>query len=158
MSPAATSPAPKRWAFLAVFLAVTLGGGMLIGVNNPPGDWYAGLAKPWFTPPGILFPVAWTILYILIAVAGWRVFTGGTGRAKALWLVQIALNFSWSPTFFGANLIGWGLAIILALLVAILLFMAQTWRQDRTAALLFLPYAAWVGFASLLNGSIFLSN
>ena len=158
MSTAPTRYPPRRWGVLALFVAAVLGGGMLIGINNPPGDWYAGLQKPWFTPPGLLFPIAWTILYVLIAVAGWRVLTAGITGALALWVVQMALNFAWSPTFFGAQLIGWGFAIILALLVAILLFIARTWRADRTAALLFLPYAAWVAFASLLNGSIFLAN
>ncbi|KQT44531.1 sensor histidine kinase [Aureimonas sp. Leaf454] len=151
------SPA-RHWGLLVLFLVGVVGAGMLIGVNNPPGDWYAGLEKPWFTPPGILFPIAWTILYILIAIAGWRVFTRGLGRPKARWVVQMALNLSWSPVFFGAHLIGAGLAIILALLVAILLFIAETWRVDRPAALCFLPYAVWVAFAALLNGSIFLSN
>jgi tryptophan-rich sensory protein len=148
----------QRWGLLALFVAAVLGGGMLIGINNPPGDWYAGLQKPWFTPPGILFPIAWTILYILVAVAGWRVFDAGLGGARALWVAQMALNFAWSPVFFGAHLVGWGLAIILALLAAILLFIGATWRTDRPAALCFLPYAAWVAFASLLNGSIVLSN
>jgi tryptophan-rich sensory protein len=156
--PATASTAPKRWGLLALFVAAVLGGGMAIGINNPPGDWYAGLEKPWFTPPGILFPIAWTVLYILIAVAGWRVVRAGLKGALALWLVQMALNFSWSPTFFGAHLVGWGLAIILAMLAVILLFIAKTWRTERTAALLFLPYAAWVAFASLLNGSIALAN
>jgi benzodiazapine receptor len=149
---------PARLGLLALFLLVTLGGGMLIGLSNPPGEWYAGLAKARFNPPDWAFPVAWTILYILIAVAGWRVFLAKARLPFGLWVLQLALNFTWTPTFFGLHLIGAGLVVLLAMLAAILAFIAVTWRQDRTAALLFVPYAAWVGFAGLLNGSIWWLN
>jgi tryptophan-rich sensory protein len=70
----------------------------------------------------------------------------------------MALNFAWSPVFFTLHNIGAAFAIIVTLLLAILVFIAVTWKNDRTSALLFLPYAAWVAFASLLNGSILTLN
>ena len=75
-----------------------------------------------------------------------------------LWWTQLVLNFLWSPVFFGAHQIGLALVVILLLLAAILAFIATAWRQNRVAAWLFAPYAAWVAFASVLNGSIFTLN
>jgi tryptophan-rich sensory protein len=72
--------------------------------------------------------------------------------------MQIVLNFSWSPVFFSAHRIGLALIVILLLLGAILAFIATAWRQDRVAAWLFAPYAAWVAFASILNASILMLN
>ena len=151
------SPA-ARYGLLALFLAVSLGGGMLVGISNPPGDWYAGLAKPSFNPPDWLFPPAWTLLYILIGIAGWRVFLAKLRLPFGLWVLQLAINFSWSPTFFGQHLIGAGLVILLAMLATILAFLAVTWRRDRPAALCFVPYTLWVSFAGLLNGAIWWLN
>ena len=76
----------------------------------------------------------------------------------AAWFIQIALNFLWSPVFFSMHRIGLALGIIAALLIAIAAFIALRWRRDRVAALLFLPYAAWVGFATVLNWSIYRLN
>jgi tryptophan-rich sensory protein len=75
-----------------------------------------------------------------------------------LWWAQLALNFLWSPVFFAAHRIDFAIVIILLLLTAIFAFTAASWRQDSLAALLFAPYAAWVGFASVLNAAIFALN
>ena len=152
-----TRPA-ARYGLLALFLAVSLGGGMLVGISNPPGEWYAALAKPSFNPPDWLFPPAWTLLYILIGIAGWRVFLAKLRLPFGLWVLQLAINFAWSPTFFGQHMIGFGLVILLAMLATILAFLAVTWRLDRPAALCFVPYALWVSFAGLLNGAIWWLN
>jgi translocator protein len=148
-----------RYLMLAVFLIVVLGAGLMIGYATVPGEWYAALEKPAFNPPAWLFGPVWSMLYVLIAIAGWRVFERDpSGSATKLWLVQMALNFLWSPAFFGAERIGLALAVIVALLIAILAFIVVAWNRDRVSALLFLPYAAWVAFATLLNGSIWLLN
>ncbi len=149
----------NRYVSLAIFLVAVVGGGAAIGVLTGPGDWYAGLAKPSFNPPNWVFGPVWTLLYILIAVAGWRTWRARRGgAAMALWWLQMALNFLWSPVFFAAHMIGAALVIIVAMLVTILAFIAASWKQDRVAAGLFVPYAAWVGFASVLNLSLFLLN
>ncbi len=144
---------------LILFLLLVIGGGVAIGYLTAPGEWYAGLAKPLFNPPNWVFAPVWTVLYVLIAVAGWRVWCKDSGGwPMPLWGTQLVLNFLWSPTFFAAHRIGLALLVILLLLAAILAFIALSWRQDRAAAWLFAPYAAWVGFASLLNGAIFALN
>lgn len=151
--------AMNRYATLILFVGLVLGGGLLIGFITAPGDWYAGLAKPAFNPPGWVFGPVWTVLYLMIAVAGWRRWQRGRHTsAMYVWWAQLALNFMWSPVFFAAHRIGLALVVILLLLATISTFIGTAWRQDRVAACLFAPYAAWVAFASLLNASIWVSN
>lgn len=149
----------KKIATLALFLFLVMGGGTLIGVYNMPGEWYASLAKPPFNPPNWIFAPVWTLLYILIAVAGWRTWhRAPSSLAMQVWFAQLALNFVWSPVFFSLQSPGGALVVVLLMLAAIVSFIALTWKPDRLAAALFLPYAAWVSFASLLNASVFWLN
>ena len=144
---------------LILFLLLVAGGGLAIGYLTAPGEWYASLARPSFNPPNWLFAPVWTVLYVLIAVAGWRVWSRDPGGwPMRLWWAQLALNFLWSPVFFAAHQIGLALLVVLLLLAAILAFIAASWRQDRLAGWLFAPYAVWVAFASVLNGAIFALN
>ncbi len=143
---------------LAVFIILVLGCGIAIGFACPPGEWYARLAKPSFNPPHWAFAPAWTVLYVLIAIAGWRTWEHGTSTAFAVWIAQLAVNFAWSPAFFRAHRGDLALVLIVALLALILAFIGLQWNADRTAALLFAPYAAWVAFASLLNAALLRLN
>lgn len=148
-----------RYISLIAFLVLTLGGGLLIGFFNAPGEWYDGLAKPDFNPPAWLFGPVWSLIYIMIAVAGWRVWQRyRIGWPLMLWCAQMVLNFLWTPIFFAAHRIDLAFVVILLMLAAILAFIAKTWEQDRLASWLFVPYAAWVTFASVLNGSIWVLN
>jgi tryptophan-rich sensory protein len=146
-----------------LFLVLVLGGGLVMGRLFMPGEWFAGLAKPWFNPPGWLFGPVWTVLYVCIAVAGWRVWNGDgkvdrKGVVMKLWWVQMGLNFLWTPVFFGAHQIGLALVVIVGLLAVIVGFIVAAWRKEAVAAWLFVPYAGWVGFASVLNGAIWGMN
>ena len=148
----------NRIALLA-FILLTVGGGLLIGVATAPGDWYAGLQKPPFNPPNWLFGPVWTVLYILIAIAGWRIWRRDPhGAAMKFWIAQIALNFIWSPLFFSAHLPGAAFVVIIALLVVILALIMLTLDRERVSAWLLVPYALWVAFAALLNASIWWLN
>ncbi|MER8648609.1 TspO/MBR family protein [Mesorhizobium sp. M0586] len=149
----------QRYVSLLLFLLLVLGGGLLIGYATLPGEWYASLAKPPFNPPNWVFAPAWTLLYVLIAVAGWRTWERErAAAAMKIWALQLVLNFAWSPTFFGAKQMGPALVVILALLASIPLFIATVWNRDRVSGWLFAPYAAWVAFATLLNASLLLLN
>ena len=144
---------------LFLFFALVLGGGLVIGFMTAPGAWYASLVKPSFSPPNWIFAPVWTTLYVMIAIAGWRVWRQGRGRtAMWLWWVQLALNFAWSPIFFSAHRIDIALGVIVLLLIAIVSFVTTAWPRDKIASLLFVPYAIWVAFASLLNGALWLLN
>ena len=149
----------NRYLPLILFLVLVLGGGLLLGFLTAPGEWYAGLAKPAFNPPGWLFGPVWTVLYVLIAVAGWRIWQRERrGWPMKLWWAQLVLNFLWSPVFFAAHKIGLALAIILLLLAVILLLIGTAWQRHAAAAWMLAPYAAWVAFALLLNASLFALN
>ena len=140
---------------LALFVVLVVGTGFATGFFNRPGGWYGALAKPWFNPPGSIFAPIWSIVYLLVAVAGWRTWERDrNSMAMTLWWAQMALNFLWSPIFFTAHRPAVALAVISMLLVAILAFIARQWSTDRMSAALFIPYAAWVGFASVLNFEI----
>jgi translocator protein len=118
--------------------------------------WYSGLAKPSFTPPNAVFGPVWTILYVMMAVAVWRIGAADPARKRAVafFVVQLALNAIWSPVFFGLAAPRLGLGIIIMLLVALTATLAMFWRIDRLAGLLLAPYLAWVCYATALNAAI----
>jgi benzodiazapine receptor len=153
--------APPAWLPLVFFVVLSVGGGLAIGAMTGPDAWYAQLRKPSFNPPNWLFAPVWTLLYVLIGIAGWRVWArrGPLGSGPiALWWAQLGANFLWSPWFFIAHRIDVALGVIVLLLLMILAFIAVTARHDRVAALLFVPYAAWVAFATVLNATFYSLN
>lgn len=143
---------------LIPFLVVVFGAA-LTGAFFMPGEWYKSLNKPTWTPPDWLFAPAWTVLYIMIAVAGWLVWqTQGWGAALIVWSANLIFNAAWSWLMFGRRQIGIALIDALAMLLTIMAFVALTRSATPIAALLFLPYLAWVAFASALNYSILIKN
>ena len=150
---------PRALLLLAAFILVVFAVGALIGVSTAPGEWYASLNKPPFNPPNWLFGPVWSTLYVLIAVAGWRTLMDDPrGLGMKLWVGQMLLNWAWSPTWFALHLLWPAFIIIAAMLAVIVWFIVARWNKDRLSALMFLPYAAWVGFASVLNLSIAILN
>jgi translocator protein len=148
----------KAFSLILFMLAVVLIG-MFIGYATLPGEWYASLNKPSFTPPNWVFAPVWTALYILIAIAGWRCWLRDrNSAAMKLWFVQMALNFLWSPVFFGAQQPGLALVVVVAALAAVIGFVVAAWNTDRFAAILFLPYAAWTAFATALTAGVVVMN
>ena len=140
----------------AILLLGTLSGkASNSGYGNP---WFDALAKPGFMPPGWAFPVAWSILYILLGLSLAIILNArgarGRGLAVGIFLVQLALNFSWSPLFFAAHKVGLALAVIVAIIVLTAISAWLFARIRRTAALLLLPYLAWLCFATALNYEI----
>lgn len=161
---AAADPTPPLWRFLIAVLPVVAAAvaGSLVTQPNIP-NWYAGLEKPWFTPPNWLFAPVWTALYALMAYAIWRILSypkdmPGRSAAIAVFFLQLVLNALWSFAFFGARSPVAGLIVIASLIVAILATMRSFWPIDRIAALLLLPYLAWVLYAAALNGAIWRLN
>lgn len=129
------------------------------GMIFKPGDWYAGLDKPDWTPPNWAFPVVWTVLYVTGAWAAARVaLQPAAGQALAFWALQIALNTLWTPVFFGARRMGLGMAVIAALWLTLLAMLVAFWRLDLLAGLLVLPYLAWVSLAAGLNWRVWRDN
>jgi benzodiazapine receptor len=146
----------RRILIYAAFIIGVFGIGLAIGSVTRPDGWYAALAKPPFNPPNWIFGPVWSVLYVMIGIAGARSFERGGGLR--LWLAQMVLNFAWTPAFFVLHRPGMALVIILGMLATIIAFIVTRWNADRISALLFVPYAAWVAFASLLNASIVVLN
>lgn len=138
-----------------LFIGFVVGAGLLAGLTNMPGDWYQSLEKPFFNPPPWLFGPVWTTLYVLIGVAGARIWQRAPkSAAMQLWFAQMAFNLMWSPSFFGLQNPELALAVIVGMLVTIVAFMVKARPIDRISTLLFVPYLAWVTFAGILNLSI----
>lgn len=141
-----------------IFL-LACGAAAATGIIFKPGQWYENLIKPGFTPPNWLFPVAWTLIYFLLAWVGYRLSSiPGSQVVLALWAAQIALNVLWTPVFFGAHRIFTAMIIIalLWLVVAVMVLMAL--KLDVISGLLLLPYLAWLCVAAALNFFILRKN
>ena len=132
------------------------------GIMFKPGQWYEDLRKPSWQPPKWVFAPVWTLLYCMIAVSGWLVWRVADQLALAipmgLYCLQLLLNAFWTPVFFGMHRLGLGLAVIIALWLAIAATIAAFATVSFTAALLMVPYLLWVTFAVSLSYAIWRRN
>lgn len=126
--------------------------------NGSRQAWYRNLEKPSFTPPREIIPVVWTSLYCLMAWSGWRIWSAAPSRhrtaALRLWMSQLAANARWSKLFFGEHRPTLALADSIALEGMIFSYMTAARKVDSAAANAFIPYAAWVAYATVLNSEI----
>lgn len=156
---------PRSLAYLAVAAALTVFG-IVSGASLTDQSmlWYqAILRKPWFNPPNFAFPIAWSLLYLLMAYAFWRILrapaaTPGRASAIAAFCLQLSLNVAWSWLFFGNQDPASALVEVFAFEAAILWMIASFRQVDRIASVLMWPYAAWVAFATVLNATIVAIN
>jgi tryptophan-rich sensory protein len=146
------------WAVFFTLLAAC-GAAAATGAMFQPGRWYDGLDKPWWTPPGWVFPVAWTTLYLCMAAAGARIAVlPGSGQAMAFWALQIAFNTLWSPVFFGLRRMRAGMIVLSCLWLAVAATLVSFLRLDPVAGALISPYLLWVTIAGALNWSVWRRN
>jgi len=154
-------------ALALIGFAAAVAGAACIGARSGPRDpqtrkWYRGLNKPSFHPPDAVFPVVWTALYALMAVSGWRVWQRPDSPARSaalrLWVSQLLANAEWTRLFFREHLPGWSLVDLLFLKLAVIRYIFEARKVDNPAAALFVPYAAWLAFAALLNAEIVRRN
>jgi tryptophan-rich sensory protein len=149
---------------LVLFVALCLGIGALGAALTEASvkTWYSGLAKPSFTPPDAVFGPVWTVLYILMGIAAWRVWRiadRDTARGPlTLFALQLAINLGWTVVFFGLQKIGAAVATAVVLDIAVLVTMLAFRTVDRVAALLMAPSLALVMFATVLNIAIWQLN
>ena len=146
---------------LAAFGAATAGAawfGARYSRDGSRSSWYRHLDKPNYTPPDEVFPAVWTALYAMIALSGWRVWCAAPSRernrALGLWIAQLAANARWSKLFFGQRRPLAALGEDMALERIVLSYITTARKVDRLAAGMFIPYAAWVAFAGVLNAEI----
>jgi tryptophan-rich sensory protein len=106
-----------------------------------------------------VFGPVWTLLYPMLAVAGWLAWREGRSRGGTLlYLLQLTLNAAWPFIFFAERRVGWALVCVVALFLAILATIVAFWRVQRAAAVLLWPYLGWIGFAAALNAAIWWMN
>jgi len=152
-----------RWALVLVPIVV-LGGfvSSLVSGNVATNLWFNDLTKPAHNPPPMTFSIVWTVLYIVmgLAVAMVAAARGASGRglALALFFVQFLLNLAWPPLFFGLHEMTRALWLLVVLDVAVLATIAAFWRVRMPAALLLVPYLAWLLFATVLNWQFLEAN
>ena len=143
-----------KWLGLVAWVAICFAAAAA-GAPFAPDDWYAQLNRPVFAPPDYLFGPVWTVLYLCMAVSAWLVWKSdrlrNNWRALTFFLIQLMLNAGWTWLFFGLHRIDWAFYDIILLLAAIAGTIVLFQRTSRMAALLLVPYLAWVMFASALN-------
>ena len=155
-SPAQLRASFVRWALFVVPAVLLLGfvSGRL-GGDGATDPWFMALAKPEIFPPPAVFGVVWPILYAVMGLAAAMVCAawGSRYRVPAIlaFALQLMVNLAWSPVFFGEHEITFALYVIVALDVAVLFTIVLFWKVRRAAALLLLPYFAWILFATMLN-------
>ena len=147
-------------AILVVVLATIVGSSVTTPVIS---TWYAGLNKPWFNPPNIVFPIVWPFLFALMAFGFWRILrvvNGGTPRNRAIFafFIQLLFNMGWSLAFFGAQSTLAGLVAAVGLVISVARMVVTFSKVDRLAAWVQLPYLAWVTFAMFLTATIWWIN
>jgi translocator protein len=157
----------STWQQFGVALLFVLGCLAVGWISGSASDtdslWFWALEKPFFYPPEWLFAPVWTVLYIMMGVAAFFVWREGISNREVQWalglfVAQLAFNAAWSPVFFGAQSIGGGLLVILALVALLVLTIRQFLVVNRIAAYLMIPYLIWVIFATLLNFGIWGMN
>ena len=141
-------------------IALLVGGAGTLFTEPSIPTWYAHLAHPAIAPPNWVFAPVWTTLYVLMAVAAWRVWriTGTRSKEMAAYGAQLALNFAWSAIFFAAHQIGLAMIEAGLMVLAIALTTILFFRRDRLAGLMFLPYLGWAAFAAVLTRAFWLLN
>jgi Tryptophan-rich sensory protein (mitochondrial benzodiazepine receptor homolog) len=162
-SPGQLRASVLRWALLMVPLVLLLGilSGQVAG-SGPGNPWFDALVKPAIYPPPAAFGIVWSILYILMGIAAAMVAAArgapGRGMALALFFVQLALNLAWTPVFFAFHQLSGALYLIIALDIAVIATIAAFWRVRVPAALLLVPYLAWILFATVLSWQFLQAN
>ena len=125
-------------------------------------SWYVSLPKSTLTPPALVFPIVWTILYTMIAIAGWILWQHRyetiAQSIMGFYIVQMLFNWSWSPIFFHWHYITLSFYWIVGTLLFTLITIRLAWRDYRPVSYLLMPYSLWLMFATYLNGFIVVSS
>ena len=149
---------------LIICVAIPLAAGGLSALLSRGGmEAFAALNKPALSPPGWLFPVVWTLLYVLMGLASYFVFASGSGSAEkeqalTVYGYQLIFNFFWSLWFFNLSFYLFAFIWLVILWLLILVTTVRFYRIEPKAGYLLLPYLVWVTFAGYLNFAIYLLN
>ena len=141
---------------LITFLASAIGGFTTASFKEP---WYSQIILPSFNPPSWVFAPVWTMLYIMMSAAIWKIWINVfDSKLLNLYFIHLFFNATWSITFFGFHQIGLALVNLIVILIFIILLMQKYLSRDRISFYLMIPYLAWSSYALILNISIFALN
>ena len=149
---------------LVIAIALPLALGAIAGffTSGSVQGWYSSLVKPSFSPPNWVFGPVWTILYVLMGISFYLVWTQPVSKKRnsgiVIFLMQLTLNFAWSFLFFYFHQIGLALIEIILLWILIVAMIIQFYKIVPIAAFINIPYLLWVSFATVLNGSYYFLN
>ena len=121
-------------------------------------EWYPNLNKSALTPPNITFPIAWSVIYLLMGLSLGRVLNRGDKKSAVIWMVQLVFNFLWSILFFTMRMPFCGFIDILLLDASVVYFMISVSKKDKPSLYMFIPYILWLVIATYLNGYILINN
>jgi tryptophan-rich sensory protein len=145
-------PLAGRWWSLIGWVALCLGAGLASGqAGSPDSAWFRALDQPPWQPPDVVFAPVWTVLYVMMGIAAWRIWWLGRREDLGWFAAQLAANVVWTPLFFAARRLDLALADLLVLWVLVAIVTVRFLRRDGVAGALMLPYWAWVTFAAALN-------
>ena len=154
----------QRWKTYAFWILVSEGVGALSGWLTREGtkNYTQAIVQPPLSPPAIVFPIVWAVLFALMGIGAARVYlspaSGARSRGLLLFFVQLAFNFLWSILFFNLQAFGLAFFWLIALWLLILWMTITFYQVDRTAALLQIPYLLWVAFAGYLTLGVWVLN
>ena len=149
----------NSWPLLALFAAIVMGVGFVVGLISAPGTWAQQLTLPPIVLPACVSTAVWFLLCIAFAVAGWRLWLiDSSSFEMRLWLAILILSWWYYPVFFVARAPMAALVVIGLLAVLMLIFVVRTWKADRVSSLLFIPCLAWVVYATVLTAWVIQLN
>lgn len=145
-----------------IVLLILIGSGFGLLTKGSVDTWYQTLSRSPLTPPDYVFGIVWTILYTMIAASGWLIWNlkkvSGLATIKILYMIQLLLNWSWTPLFFYYHLTGSALVCLSVIIIMVTVIVAKLFRKSRIAALLLVPYLTWLLLAAQLNFYIWAHN
>ncbi len=154
----------KKIKQLVFFILIPIVPSFIISSFTNSSGTFDNIEKPFLTPPSFVFPIAWTILYVLMGISSYLIYTSPTASNKdkkialTLYLVQLIFNFLWTPIFFNLNLYFLSFIWIVILIILVILMIFSFYKVSKPAAFLQIPYLIWLVFAGYLSYSIYLLN
>ena len=146
---------------VSIVIALAVGGISAL-ISSGGMDIYSEVLTPPLTPPGWLFPIVWSVLFVLMGISAARIWQNGDSKQKAqslrIYLLQLAFNFVWSLLFFNMQAYGFALVWLIILWLLILLMILSFSKIDKPSAYLQIPYLLWVSFAAYLNFMVWMLN
>ena len=148
----------EKWPSLLIFLLISFSVFIFGGLFRPD-EWYLALNRAPWSPPNIAFPIVWTVLYLLIAIAGWQIYHRGNSTLQMIWVLQLVLNGIWSWLFFGQHWLLISLLNIILIDALVINLILKAYRAKLSAvSLLLAPYILWLLIATSLNTYVLFAN